>query len=79
MAFAVSAPVDCEPETDFAPDHAPEAVQAVALVADQLKVEVPPWATVLGLADKLTVGTGWVTVTVAVCAALPPLPVQVSV
>jgi hypothetical protein len=34
---------------------------------------------VLGLATKLMVGTGCVTVTVADCAALPPVPVQVRV
>jgi hypothetical protein len=50
--------VDCEPDTALAPDHAPEAVQAVALVADQLRVALLPLATVLGLADKLTLGTG---------------------
>jgi hypothetical protein len=47
------------------PDQAPEAVQAVALVEDHVKVEALPLATVLGLALRLTVtvGTG-VTVTV---------------
>jgi len=77
--LAVSAPVDCEPVTALAPDQAPVPVQAVALVADQLNVEPPPLATVLGLAANVMVGTGWVTVTVADCAALPPLPVQVRV
>ncbi len=77
--MAVSAPVDCEPVAALAPDQAPDAVQDVALVADQLKVELPPLATVLGLAEKVMVGTGCVTDTVADCAALPPVPVQVSV
>lgn len=78
--MAVSAPVDCEPPVvALAPDQAPDAVQDVALVADQLKVELPPLATVLGLAKKVTVGTGCVTDTVADCAALPPVPVQFSV
>ena len=63
----------------MAPDHDPEAVQAVALVADQVSVELLPLATVLGLAARLMVGTGCVTDTVADCAALPPVPVQVSV
>ena len=66
----------CEPLTGLAPDQDPEAVQAVALVADQVSVELLPLATVLGLADKLTAGAGLVTETVADCAALPPLPVQ---
>jgi hypothetical protein len=34
---------------------------------------------VLGAAVNVTVGAGVVTVTVAVCAALPPAPVQDSV
>jgi hypothetical protein len=46
-------------------------------VDDQLNIEAPPLATVLGLAAKLTVGAGEVTETVADCVALPPLPVQV--
>jgi hypothetical protein len=75
--LAVSAPVVCEPPVAaLAPDHAPEAVQDVALVADQVSVELLPLATVLGFAEKLTVGAGVVTETVADCVALPPLPVQ---
>ncbi len=77
--MAVSAPVVCDPLTGLAPDQDPEAVQAVALVADQVSVELLPLATVLGLAARLMVGTGCVTVTVADCAALPPLPVQLRV
>jgi hypothetical protein len=75
----VMSPVLCEPLVALLPDHAPEAVQEVALADDQLKVEPLPRATVLGLAVKLTVGAGAVTDTVADCVALPPLPVQVSV
>jgi hypothetical protein len=79
VSLAVSAPVDCEPPlADFAPDHAPEAVQEVALVTDQLNVELLPLATVLGLAARVTVGAAAVTDTVADWAALPPLPVQLS-
>ena len=77
--MAVSAPEVCDPLTALAPDHDPEAVQAVALVADQVSVELLPLATVLGFAARLMVGTGCVTDTVADCAALPPVPVQVSV
>jgi hypothetical protein len=65
VAFAVSAPVDAEPLVAFAPDQAPEAVQEVALVDDHVRLDVPPWATVLGLADSATVGAGLVTDTVA--------------
>jgi hypothetical protein len=71
--------VVCDPLTGLAPDQDPEAVQAVALVADQVRVELLPLATVLGLAARLMVGTGCVKETVADCAALPPVPVQVSV
>jgi hypothetical protein len=76
--LAVSAPVDHDPFAGWLPDQAPEAVQEVALVDDQLNVDALPLATVLGLAVKLTVGAGEVTETVADCVALPPLPVQVS-
>jgi hypothetical protein len=70
----------CDPLAGLAPDQDPAAVQAVALVADQVSVELLPLATVLGLAAMLMVGTGCVTETVADCAALlPPVPVQVRV
>jgi hypothetical protein len=76
----VSAPVDCEPlVAALAPDQAPDATQEVALVADQLNMELPPLATVLGPADRVTVGAGVVTETVADWVALPPLPVQLRV
>jgi hypothetical protein len=78
VLLAVSAPVDCEPLTALPPDQAPEAVQEVALAADQVKVELLPAVTVLGLAAMVTVGAGEVTETVDDCVALPPLPVQVS-
>ena len=63
----------------MAPVQPPDAVQAVALVADQVSVDVPPWATVVGLALKDTTGGAAETVTVTDCAAEPPAPVQVSV
>ncbi len=78
MALAVSAPVDCEPLTALVPDHAPDAVHEVALMADQVSMELAPLATVLGLAAKVIVGAGAVTVTVTDCVAVPPLPVQVK-
>ena len=73
----MSAPVDCEPLIALAPDQAPEALQVVALVADQLKLEPLPLVIVLGLAVKVTEGAGAVTETVADWVALPPLPVHV--
>jgi hypothetical protein len=61
------------------PDQPPEAVQAVALADDQVSLDVPPLATVLGMALKPTVTDGCVlTETVADCAAVPPAPVQVK-
>jgi hypothetical protein len=70
--------VDCVPVRDFAPAHAPDAVQEVALLDDQLRVDALPLRIVLGLALKLTVTVGFaLTVTVAVCAAVPPAPVHV--
>jgi hypothetical protein len=74
----LSAPIVCEPLTDLVPDQAPVAVQAVAFVAAQVSVEPLPLATLVGLADKVTVGFGESTVTVADWVALPPLPVHVS-
>jgi len=54
------------PLTAFAPVQAPEAVQEVALVDDQLNVELAPLATVLGFALRLTATVGRaLTVTVA--------------
>ena len=70
--------MDCEPLVALLPDHPPEAVHAVALVADQVSVELAPLATVLGLADKVTTGAGGVTDTVADWFALPPAPEQAS-
>jgi hypothetical protein len=76
--LAVSAPVVWEPLIALVPDQPPEAVQAVAFFDDHVKVDAAPFATVLGLALKLTVGAGAVTDTVADWLALPPVPVQVS-
>jgi hypothetical protein len=76
----VSAPLDWEPLIALLPDQPPEAVHAVALLEAQVRVELLPLATVLGLALMLTVTVGFaLTDTVADCAALPPGPVQLSV
>lgn len=55
----------CVPLTASVPDHAPEAVQLVALVTDQVKVELAPLATVVGLALSEMLGAAVETVTVA--------------
>ena len=65
LVVAESAGVAAEPLTGSEPLHPPEAVQEVALVDDQLKVEVAPLLMVLGFADRVTAGGVWVTVTVA--------------
>jgi hypothetical protein len=71
--------VDFEPLVATDPLQAPEAVQAVALVEDQVNVELPPLDTLLGVALIVTVGalalTG-ATVMEADWVALPPAPVQ---
>ena len=79
MALAVSAPVDCEPLTGLVPDQPPEAVQEVALVEVHVNVELPPLATVLGLAPRLTVAVFFgLTVTFVDWAAVPPSPLQLK-
>ena len=81
LLAAVSAPVLAEPLVARLPDHAPEAVQLVALVDDHVNELLPPLATLVGLADNVTVGagTGLFTVTVTDLLALPPSPLQLSV
>jgi hypothetical protein len=79
FVVAVRAVVVWEPAVASEPLQPPDAVQAVALVDDQVSAEVAPLFTVVGLAVKVTAGAGVVTETFADCAALPPLPLQVSV
>jgi hypothetical protein len=79
LVVVVSAAVFCEPLMASEPLQPPDATQEVAPVEDHDNVEVAPLATVLGAAVNVTVGAGAVTVTVAVCAALPPAPVQLRV
>jgi hypothetical protein len=71
-------PVDRFPFGVLEPIHPPEAVQLVASVEVQVRVEKLPLGMLVGLAVNVTVGAG-TTVTVAVCAALPPGPVHVRV
>ena len=76
----MSAPVDCDPLKDLAPDHPPAALQAVALVDDHVSVELLPEETELGLALILTVGApaeAPLTVIVVDLLADPEGPVQV--
>jgi hypothetical protein len=73
----------CVPLIGLVPVHAPEALHAVALVEDQVNVELPPLATLVGLeliatVGALEVGGAPLTVTVADWVALPPAPVHVN-
>jgi hypothetical protein len=61
----VSAGVVAVPLAAFVPVHPPEAVQDVAFVEDQVSADVAPLFTVVGLADKVTIGADDVTETVA--------------
>jgi hypothetical protein len=56
VLVALSAAVATLPPVDCAPLQAPDAVQAVALVEDQVSVVVPPVVTLVGLALSETVG-----------------------
>ena len=78
MALAESAPVPWVPLVLLAPLQAPEAVQDVALVVDQVSVLASPTSTLVGEALIDTVGAG-ATVTTAVWVTLPPLPEQARV
>ena len=79
FVVAVRAAVVCEPAVATAPLQPPEAVQAVALVDDQVSADVAPLLIVAGFAVRVTEGAGVVTDTIADCAALPPVPLQISV
>jgi hypothetical protein len=76
--LADTAPLDCEPLRPLEPLQPPDAVQAVALLLDQVSAEEAPAFTVLGVAVSVTVGALLETVTVADCVADPPGPVQFS-
>jgi hypothetical protein len=62
-----------------APVQPPLAVQDVAFVLDQVRVELPPEETVVGLADSVTVGAGTTVTVVLAGDVVPPAPVQASV
>jgi hypothetical protein len=59
----VSAPLDQVPLSGTVPLHPPDAVQLVAFAAFHVKVELPPLATVVGEAVKVTAALGTVTST----------------
>jgi hypothetical protein len=71
---------DSLPSVDSEPDQLPLAVQEVALVADQVSVELEPSVIDVGSKEMLTVGAGGVfTVRVAELLPVPPAPVQLKV
>lgn len=72
----LNGPVDWESLVAFAPDQAPDAVQAVALLDDQVSIEVLPLATLVGFALNARVGAGALTVTVADRLTVPLVPLQ---
>jgi hypothetical protein len=76
--LAVTAPVDCEPVSPLEPLQPPDAVQAVALVLDQVSEEEMPDFTLLGVAVSVKIGAALDTVTVVDCVTGPCHPVQVS-
>lgn len=83
LELAVNALVVNDPDVAFVPVHAPDAVQAVALVVVHVSLEVPPDVTDVGDADSVNVGAGVppplaLTVTVVDAVFVPPLPVQLS-
>lgn len=72
------------PEVAFEPDQPPEAVQLVAFEVDHESAELAPGATVVGFADRLTVGAGVpppppLMVIDAVRVTLPPGPEHCNV
>ena len=56
VLVVLSALIPSAPAGARAPDHAPDAVQLVALVDDQASVVAPPELIALGVAEILTVG-----------------------
>ena len=58
------------------PVQPPLAVQAVALVLDQVSIEEPPESMVVGLADNATVGVGPEIFTVTVAVWLTGVPAE---
>ena len=73
--FDASAPTVKEPLVASRPPQPPDAVHVVASVEDHVRVVVPPAATVVGSAVKLT---GVAPTTSADCDDEPADPVQVS-
>ena len=70
--------MDSVPPAALLPDHAPEAVQEVALLLDHVRIEEPPTLSELGLAWMVTSGVGELTVTTTDWLATPLGPLHTS-
>ena len=68
-------PVTELPDTTLPPDHAPVAVQLLALVTDQVNVDELPALTNAGLAENVITGAALVSGSVGVGVGDPP-PVE---
>ena len=81
VVLVLRPPVLAVPEVARAPLQPPDAVQDVAFADDHVRVLAPPLATVVGDADRLTVGKGVEPSieTDALACPVPPAPVHVSV
>jgi hypothetical protein len=69
----------CVPLMASVPVQPPPAVQEVAFVLDQVRVELLPEAIVVGLAVSVAVGADAIVTLALTGAVVPPAPVQVSV
>lgn len=82
VLVTVKASLDCDPAVVLLPDHAPEAAHELALVDDQVSVDMPPLVTVVGLALSVTAGAAGggdpTTTTVTDCVVGPPRPEHVK-
>lgn len=79
VVTAVRVPLVTEPDVGWSPDHPPEAMHVVALVVDHVSVDRAPYATDVGSADRVMVGTGAVTDTATDALDEPPAPMQAMV
>jgi hypothetical protein len=79
LLLALSAPVDWLPEVVLLPDHAPEAMQEVALVEDQVSMEDVLLATDAGLAASDTTGKGGRGASSAQLVGSEPAPPQAAI
>lgn len=63
VVWAVSAPVDCDPDNPTWLDQPPDAAQDVAFVELHCSVDVPPVVMLVGVAVSTTLGAAAVTLT----------------